>query len=185
MGLCGSGLIDAAAELLRVGVIVESGYLKSAQEVGDSPLAARVTVVDGRRAVVLTDDTDHGGRRVVLTAPDIRQLQLAKGSIRAGISVVCQELNVREADLDAVLVAGLFGSHVRKASLQRIGLVPRIDPERVRLIGNAAGIGARMALLDGRIRDRARQIAERTRLIDLASHPSYLERFHEALSLAI
>ncbi len=183
VGICGSGLVDAVAELHRAGMIADSGYLRSGSELQGAPLADRSVVVDGRRAVVLADHSSEGGRRIVLTAPDIRQLQLVKGSIRAGISVLCRELAIQAADLDAILIAGLFGSHVRKSSLLRIGLVPRIDPERVRFIGNAAGIGARLALFDGDVRDRARRLAATTRLVDLASHPAYVSAFHESLSL--
>ncbi len=184
LGLCGSGLIDAVAELTRAGAIDESGYLRSPHEVQSSPMARHITIEDGRRALLLADDSERGGKRVFLAATDIRELQLAKGSIRAGISILCRELSVPEAELDGVFIAGLFGSHLRKASLLRIGLVPRIDPERVHFVGNAAGMGARLALVDRRIRDRARALASRTRYIDLARHPGYVETFCAALSLS-
>ena len=184
-GICGSGLIDAVAELLQAGAINPSGYLRSADELLGTPaegLRPRVANIDGRRVVVLADDAERGGRPVALTAPDIRQLQLAKGSIRAGITVLCRELALRESDLDQVLIAGTFGSYVRKASVLRIGLVPPVDPERVHFVGNAAGVGARLALVDRRVRDRARHVAARTRYVELASHAGYVDAFHAALS---
>jgi uncharacterized 2Fe-2S/4Fe-4S cluster protein (DUF4445 family) len=184
VGLCGSGLIDAASELVRAGVLTASGYLKSGAELRDGALGRRITEFGRSRAVVLADDTEKGGGPVELTALDVRQLQLAKSSIRAGISVICRELDVRESDLDSVFVAGVFGTHVRKASLLRIGLIPGIDPERVMFVGNAAGVGARLALLDRRVRDRARDVARRVRFIDLASDPGYREAFLSSLSFS-
>jgi uncharacterized 2Fe-2S/4Fe-4S cluster protein (DUF4445 family) len=186
-GLCGSGLVDAVAELLRAGVISSSGYLLSADELvaaGSASLAGRISLVSGRRAFEIAHDRDRGGPRVVLTAPDIRQLQLAKGSICAAISILCREMGIGPQDLDEVAIAGAFGTYVRKASLLRIGLVPAIDPERVTFVGNGAGAGARLAVLDRRVRDRARRFASSTRYVDLATHPGYLAAFHEALSFA-
>ena len=180
-GICGSGLIDAVAELHRAGVIATSGYMKSRDEClasGVHPtLCERVINAPGAQRRVRFDGS------VMLTAQDVRQLQLVKGSIAAGIALVLKHAGVRADELDAVFIAGTFGSFVRKESVQAIGLVPAIDPERVHFVGNAAGVGARMALVDARFRERARQIAAQCRYLELAGHPEYENAFVNAIPL--
>ncbi len=183
-GICGSGLIDAVAELHRAGVIAGSGYMRGRVECEAAGVSAPVCqrVIDAPagagtpRRVRLDQD-------VALTAQDVRQLQLVKGSIAAGIALVLRHASVPPSALDAIHVAGTFGSFVRKESVQAIGLVPAIDPERVHFVGNAAGVGARLVLVDARHRARARQIAETCRYLELAGHPDYQDAFVEAIPL--
>jgi len=180
-GICGSGLIDAVAELHRAGVIATSGYMKSRDECVADGVHAKLCerVIDApsaQRRVRFDGD-------VMLTALDVRQLQLVKGSIAAGIALVLEHAGVRADELDAVFIAGTFGSFVRKESVQAIGLVPAIDPERVHFVGNAAGVGARMTLVDARCRERARQIAAQCRYLELAGHPEYEDAFVKAIPL--
>lgn len=175
VGLCGSGLVDAVAELRKAGVIAASGYMRSASEcetLGVPPsLVGRVgALAPGERAVRLAGD-------VMVTASDVRQLQLAKGSIAAGIALLIRRLGLRQDDLEEILVAGTFGTFLRKESLLEIGLVPAIDPLRVRFVGNAAGAGARLMLVDARSRRRALEIARRAEYVDLAGDPDYQEAF--------
>ncbi|MBW7934202.1 MAG: DUF4445 domain-containing protein [Gemmatimonadaceae bacterium] len=183
-GICGSGLIDAVAELHRAGVIADSGYLRSVAEceaAGVHPaLIRRITDVPGesgaKRRVRFDGD-------VMLSAQDVRQLQLVKGSIAAGIALVLQHAGVHAGDLEAIHIAGTFGSFVRKESVQGVGLVPAIDPERVHFVGNAAGVGARLVLVDARQRTRAQRIAEHCTYLELAGHPDYQDAFVAAIPL--
>ena len=85
---------------------------------------------------------------MTITARDIREVQLAKGSILAAATLLCRHAGLSPGDLGEVLIAGAFGNYIRKSSALRIGLLPAVDPERVRFVGNAAGVGARLALLD-------------------------------------
>ena len=180
-GICGSGLIDAVAELLCAGVISPSGYLRKAAEVNASSLATRLSPSDGQQAFTLVAGPDLAGA-VRLTARDIREVQLAKGSIVAAATLLCRHAGLSPADLAEVLIAGAFGNYLRKSSALRIGLVPPIDPERVRLVGNAAGVGARLALLDRDVFARARALAARAEYVDLATHSGYQAAFIEALA---
>lgn len=185
-GLCGSGLIDAVSELLRAGAISLSGHLRP-PGAGDSPLpadlAARMTTVGGQNACVLAKrEESFAGHDVVLTAKDVRQLQLVKGSILAAATTLCRHLTLAAGDLDAILIAGAFGNYVRKVSALAIGLVPSIDPERVRFVGNAAGVGARMAVCDQRVRDRARALAARAEYVELGNRPGYQDLFLDLLA---
>jgi uncharacterized 2Fe-2S/4Fe-4S cluster protein (DUF4445 family) len=179
VGVCGSGLVDAVAELIRVGVIEPSGRLRTAAEVADvAPgLAERVVEVDGDRAVLLTD----GSRPVRLTARDVRELQLVKGSIGAATRSLLLAAGLDGSQLEDVVLAGAFGSYVRGASARALGLIPAVDPARLRFAGNAAGAGARLALVDRRARERAERIARDARFVELAGRPSYEEMFVEML----
>ncbi|HEY3384425.1 MAG TPA: ASKHA domain-containing protein [Vicinamibacterales bacterium] len=185
-GLCGSGLIDLVAALLRLGVIEESGRLRRAEEI-ESPSAIGVrdslTQVDGLQAFVVADPEPSSGLgAVVLTARDVREIQLATGSIGAAITLACRHLGFEPGALDEVFLAGAFGNFIRKASALRIGLVPAIDPERIRFVGNAAGIGARLALVDRGVLERAGECVARAEYLELAAVPSYQETFMSALS---
>jgi uncharacterized 2Fe-2S/4Fe-4S cluster protein (DUF4445 family) len=185
-GICGSGLIDAVAELLRVGVVTPTGYLRRADEIpAAAALAGRLTSIDGVNAFVLAtgDDVDQAVGSIELTARDIRDLQLAKGSIVAAISLLCAHAGTEPAALDEVLVAGAFGNYIRKTSALRLGLLPGVDPERVRLVGNAAGVGARLALIDREVFGRARDLAARTEYVELATDARYQAAFMSALAL--
>jgi uncharacterized 2Fe-2S/4Fe-4S cluster protein (DUF4445 family) len=176
-GICGTGLVDAAAELVRMGVIAPSGYMKKGEELAGVPEALRercIKMTDGQSAVRLAEE-------VVLTAQDVRQLQLIKGSIYAGLDILLQHLGIGLNDLERVNIAGAFGNFLRKSSAQAIGLVPNIDPEKVQFIGNAAGVGARMALVDAEARDRANRISETCEYVELAGHPGYQDAFVAAI----
>jgi uncharacterized 2Fe-2S/4Fe-4S cluster protein (DUF4445 family) len=185
-GICGSGLIDLVAEMLRSGLIAASGYLRRADEIGREVPAAlreRLVQVDGQQAFSVAWPAAaavEGG--VTLTARDIREIQLAKGSIMTAATLACRHLEVDVLALDEVLVAGAFGNYIRKSSALRIGLVPGIDPERIRMVGNAAGVGARLALVDREVRTRAQRLAEQTEPIELASRPDYQDTLMDLLS---
>lgn len=182
-GICGSGLLDAVAELLRFGVIDAGGYLRGAGELaGRVPeaLRSRVEEVGGRRGVVIVG-RHAGGAPIALQAADVRQLQLAIGAVRAGIDVLCGEAGIDPGALARVFVAGSFGQFVRKSSMLRLGLLPPVPPERVQTVGNAAGLGAHLALLDRRVRDRAERLAARTRYVELAGRADYAETLTQSL----
>ncbi len=182
-GICGSGLIDAVADLLRTGVVSASGYLRKPGEVSAGALAERLSPLDGQQAFTLVDGDDTSAAGPVrITARDIREVQLAKGSILAAATLLCRHAGLAPEDLGEVLVAGAFGNYIRKASALRIGLLPPIDPERVRFVGNAAGVGARLALVDARVIERARALSARAEYMDLAGHADYQATFMKALA---
>ena len=128
-------------------------------------------------------EIDEGGPGpVLITARDIREVQLAKGSIVAAATLLCRHVGLDPAALDEVLVAGAFGNHIRKSSAVRIGLLPPVAAERVRFVGNAAGVGARLALVDHDVLRRGRELAARAEYVDLAVHPDYQAAFMAALA---
>jgi uncharacterized 2Fe-2S/4Fe-4S cluster protein (DUF4445 family) len=122
------------------------------------------------------------GRDIVLTQKDVRNVQLGKSALRAGIEILLAECGVER--LDRILLAGTFGNHLEPDDILRIGLVPPIPVERVRSIGNAAGDGARMALFNRSHRRRAATLAQRLRVLELSGRADFQELFvtHTALA---
>ncbi|MBI3003136.1 MAG: DUF4445 domain-containing protein, partial [candidate division NC10 bacterium] len=149
-GICGSGLIDAVAGLLDLGVIDPTGRLQDPADLpGSVPAAVRSRVhLEGEDRwveLVPAEATAHG-RPIVVSQADVRQLQLAKGAIAGSGRYLMQRLGVGPGNLEQVVLAGAFGSFVRAESAIRIGLIPAVPLKKVRGVGNAAGAGARLAL---------------------------------------
>jgi len=180
IGICGSGLVDAVAELVRVGLVDASGKLLRPEEARGNfshALVNRLVEVNGVRAFLLSAPEDN----IVLTQPDIRALQFAKGAIAAGVDVLMQQLGVTAQDLHEVLLAGSFGSYINPASARTIGLVPWVPVERIVAVGNAAGEGAKIALLSFREREAAKRIPEFIEYVELSGRPEFNDIFTEAL----
>ena len=112
-----------------------------------------------------------------LTASDVREIQLVKGSIGAAVALLLREAGLAPGELDEVLLAGAFGSYIAGDSARALGLIPAVDVARVRFVGNAAGAGARLALVDRRARARAERVAGEARLVELAGRAEYQEEF--------
>ncbi len=161
-GICGSGLIDAVAALLRSGKINETGWMQEPVE-------------------LTSPSQSDGGKPVLLLQNDVRQLQLVKGSILAGARMLMKQWGCSPEDLDRVLVAGAFGQNVRKESLLTIGLIPAVPLSKVTFLGNAAGVGARLALTDREAWQRAIRVGEMAEYCELAGNPDYVEELGEAM----
>ena len=173
-GICGSGLVDAAAQLLLAGLLDHSGRMKTADDVPGHPLRDRLIDVDGIRAFLLADG-------VYLTQRDIRELQFAKGSIATGIKVLMDILGITTEDLDEVLLGGSFGSYLNPESAKIIGLVPPVDVDRIIAVGNSAGEGAKIALLSYRERQVAFEMPSRIEYIELSGRTDFNDAFVSVL----
>jgi uncharacterized 2Fe-2S/4Fe-4S cluster protein (DUF4445 family) len=176
LGICGSGLVDAVAQMLDVGIVDESGRMLSPDEARTLPEAIRQRLISGQSGpeFVLVDKRLSGtGRRISLTQEDIRHLQLAKGSIRAAIATLMSMAGATEDDLSEILLAGAFGNYIRVESAARIGLIPNVTREKIVSIGNAAGTGARLALLCEQEMQVARELARKAVHLELAVLPDY------------
>jgi uncharacterized 2Fe-2S/4Fe-4S cluster protein (DUF4445 family) len=184
-GICGSGVLDAIAALLDAGLVENTGRMLGPGELPDGlPDALRRRVVEhkGQPAFILADtDESATGAPIVLTQRDVREIQLGKGAIAAGTSLILQEYGITVDDLDHVLLAGAFGNYVRAHSVIRIGLLPAVPENKVEFIGNAAGTGARMVLAGRRCREHADVIARETEYIELAGRPDFQMAFAEAM----
>ena len=184
-GLCGSGLVDAVAELVKVGLLDASGRFVSdevAKEVAPG-LADRLTFIGQERVFVLhreQPDSDPS-EGVVLSQRDVRELQFAKAAISTGWTLLMEELGLEHRDVQQVLLAGSFGSYLSAASAVRIGLVPKLPVLRIVAAGNVAGEGAKMALLSIRERAGAVALLEEVTYVELSDRPEFNDRFVDQL----
>jgi uncharacterized 2Fe-2S/4Fe-4S cluster protein (DUF4445 family) len=186
VGLCGSGLIDTAAELLRHKLMAPEGRLRTPDELPDDvpdDLVRRVTVEDGQVAFLLADAAETGhGRPVTLRQRDLREFQLASGAIRAGVRILLGKAGLRPDDLSEVLIAGGFGNFIRRSNAQRVGLLPGgIERSKIRYQGNTSLAGARLVALSQTARQKAEELAARTERVDLSTHPDFAMAFAESM----
>jgi uncharacterized 2Fe-2S/4Fe-4S cluster protein (DUF4445 family) len=174
LGLCGSGLVDAVAQLLNVGLLDHSGRMRSAADVPDHPLADRLIEVEGVRAFLLAEG-------VYLSQRDVRELQFAKGSIATGIKILMSILGVAASELDEIYLGGSFGSYLNPESAKIIGLVPDVDVDKIIAVGNSAGEGAKIALLSYRERQVAFELPSRIEYVELSGRSDFNDAFVEVL----
>jgi uncharacterized 2Fe-2S/4Fe-4S cluster protein (DUF4445 family) len=186
VGLCGSGLIDVTAELLRHGVLGSQGRLQTRDQLAEdvsADLAQRLTTDQRHAAFLLASPEEAGDRHpIVLTQRDFREVQLAAGAIRAGITLLLRRAGLKPADLHRVLLGGGFGNFIRRSNAQRIGLLPsQIDHRCIRYMGNTSLAGAKLAALSQRARALAEELAGRTEHVDLSTDPEFSDTFTEAM----
>jgi len=182
-GICGSGLLDAVAEMLRVGLIDRTGRIVE-KPPDNVPKAVRRAVgsFDGQPAITLVDaHASRTGEPIIITQRDVRELQLAKAAIRAGIQLVCRQLEVAPDDLSQILLAGGFGNFLRRSNAKRVGLLPDIPTPRIEFIGNAASVGAIMALTCRECRQEASRISRKMEYVELANCVDFQMFFSEAM----
>jgi uncharacterized 2Fe-2S/4Fe-4S cluster protein (DUF4445 family) len=182
VGICGSGLVDAVAELARVGLLDTSGRFVSDDEAAAiAPhLASRLVEREGGRAFVLAEGPD--GTQIALSQRDVRELQFAKAAISTGWKLLLQQASVEERDVQQVLLAGSFGTYLSARNAIRIGLVPKIPAMRVVSAGNVAGEGAKMALLSGPERHGATALIDAISYIELSDRADFNDLFVDELA---
>jgi uncharacterized 2Fe-2S/4Fe-4S cluster protein (DUF4445 family) len=162
VGLCGSGVLDALAVMHRAGIVDDRGRLAEAHR--------DIVPHEGRRAAQLAPG-------VVFTQADVRAVQLAKAAIRTALDLLLDEAGLGSDAIDELLIAGSFGAYIDVGSAVAIGLLPPLPRERIRQVGNAAGLGVRMMLASGRARRRAAEIAAQARCIELSSRTDFQKVF--------
>jgi len=184
-GLCGSGLVDAVASLVTVGLLDHSGRFVPADVAARvAPgLAGRLTMLGDERVFVLAWKGEPGdvANCVFLSQRDVRELQFAKAAIASGWNVLLEEAGLTAADVQQVLLAGSFGSYLSPASAIKLGLVPKLPAVRVVSAGNVAGEGAKMALLSVRERAAALALLEEVRYVELSDRADFNDAFIEQL----
>ncbi len=182
-GLCGTGLLDSIAGLLEKGIINPSGRLGS--EIPDHlpvELTDRLIPAGPDTEYTLTaSDSSSTGNAIVLTQKDVREVQLAKGAIRAGVEFLLEEANLSLDNIDKVYLAGALGTHLRPGSVLRVGLLPPVAPEKISFVGNAALDGALEALLSEDILRAAEAFADKIHYIELSALKSFTDRFVESM----
>jgi len=165
-GICGSGLLDITGELVRTGVIEKTGRFAK-----PNPLLKEH---NGKPAFFITDN-------VFLSLQDVRQVQLAKGAIRAGITALLNKLGFYADDIDETLIAGSFGYHLSESSLLNIGLLPPELRGKIKFMGNTSQSGATAFLLNSGFREAIPEIIDGVEKIELANTPGFEDIFVQAL----
>lgn len=175
-GICGSGLLDIVGELVKTGVIGPNGKI-IAPEKGNYPekLKKNVVELDGKPAFQVAED-------VYLTQKDIRQVQLAKGAVRAGIEALLLSQNVRAEDVDLVEIAGSFGYHLRAKSLINLGLLPKEFAGKVTFVGNTSKSGGKAFLLNTDLRRYMESLVGKIESVELSNRDGFDKIFLNALN---
>lgn len=183
-GICGSGLIDAIAAMLDIGVIDETGRILELPEA----VAAGVPKMIATRLQKTSEGMQfvlqyrYAKEPIVITQRDVREVQLAKGAILAGMQILMREIGITKDSLDRIFLAGAFGSYLKISSARRIGLLPNVPLEKIHSVGNAAGVGASMAVLAKPYEEECQVIAQTTRQVELSMHDSFQEEFVQSMN---
>lgn len=180
LGICGSGVIDCAAELLRFNILDKSGRLKKKDELLgmiSEALLERIVEYEGQTAFVIDEESG-----ILITQKDIRELQLAKGAIYAGINVLIKKMRIKIEDIEKVYIAGGFGNYMDIDNALDIKLVQSAFKGRIIPIGNGAGSGAKMALLSDEILQESRNLKRKMKYIELSNLAEFQAEFIKGMS---
>jgi uncharacterized 2Fe-2S/4Fe-4S cluster protein (DUF4445 family) len=171
-GICGSAIVDTVSEMRRTGIINENGGIQSTSPrvYRDDDFGLSYLMVEGSAA----------SRKISFTQKDVRQVQLAKAAIHAGITILLQEAGITASDIDSVMLAGAFGSYIKPESALRIGLLPPVKRDQITQVGNAAGEGAKALLISSEAREVANDFVSKVKYIELASHNDFQPIFIES-----
>lgn len=172
VGICGSGVVDILAGLIAAGVVDKSGLMQAHERVRRGARGLEYLVAEGA----------HG--EIVFTQRDVRALQLAKGAIATGWSLLLANAGLAPEDLRHVFVAGAFGNYLDLGNALAVGLLPRIAKDRIAFVGNAAGVGAQMALIDVRQRERIAELRRKITFRELAMDSQFHEVFLREMGFA-
>jgi len=170
--------------MLDFGIIDATGRFVEPQQLKDKlppAIFSRIIEQDGQLAFCLYRAANVSERKVFLTQKDIRQMQLAKAAIRAGIRLLQKRIGLEDCDIEHILLAGAFGNYIRKESALRIGLLPAVPVEKIRFVGNAAASGARMVLVSRHCREMARELASKIEYIEIAHEPEFQDVYADSM----
>jgi uncharacterized 2Fe-2S/4Fe-4S cluster protein (DUF4445 family) len=177
-GICGSGLVELVAMLLDLGIIDYEGLIRPSEEGLAESLSSRVIERSGAYDfLIASSEESYDHRPIYLTQKDVRELQLAKSAVAAGIKTLMDEMGIETEDIARVYLAGALGNYVSPASAMRIGLIPRLDPNIVTSLGNAASTGASIVLLSKDYWKMANLLAHSIEHVELSSRLDFNRHF--------
>ena len=169
VGICGSGVLDATAQLYLAGIVTPTGKMLTSHP--------RVRLREGKPEFVLVEETEAGAPAIVFTQRDVRSVQLAKGAIRAGIEILLEQAQLKIEQIDQIIIAGAFGNYINLSSALAIDMLPALPLDRFAQVGNAAGIGAKLALVSFPHRATAQSLARGTQYLELAGSARFNRLF--------
>jgi uncharacterized 2Fe-2S/4Fe-4S cluster protein (DUF4445 family) len=181
-GMCGSGIVDLAAVLLHCGYINYEGLIENPEIEDDNLYNMRVLHrEDVNDFLIVSKEESYHNKDIFLTQKDVRELQLAKGAVAAGIDILMNELGIGVEDVQQIHLAGALGNYIHPFSALRIGLIPSVNPEIIKPLGNAASTGGSMVLLSKTHWNMAEALAKRLEHIELSTRSDFNQKFIEHL----
>jgi uncharacterized 2Fe-2S/4Fe-4S cluster protein (DUF4445 family) len=173
-GICGSGIIDAIAEMFKAGIIKKNGQINTELKSPRIRMAGKLPeyVIAGKHETAIGED-------IVINQKDVRAIQLGKGALYSGSLIMMRKLGIKQ--FDRLAVAGAFGNHIDKFQAMVMGMYPDCDLDKVEFVGNAAGDGARIVLLNVDKRREANTLARKVEYVELALEEDFNDRFGEAM----
>ena len=169
-GVCGSGIIEAIAEMRLTGIVDENGLIGSAEQTGTN-----LCISDGRTQSFLLYQNKDESKNIIISNSDVRAIQLAKAALFAGSKLLMDELRVK--NVDRIILAGAFGAHISPKHAMILGMIPDCKLEKVVSAGNAAGAGARIALLNKEARSKIEKLVNHITKIETAMAPNFQAHF--------
>ncbi|TET13952.1 MAG: DUF4445 domain-containing protein [Actinobacteria bacterium] len=190
VGICGSGILDAIAELLKAGIINRNGKFKTDLDCVRRDSKGEFSYIlapsgGGNRRRENSNVLENGKcftkrcgeKDISINQKDIVEIQLAKGAIRAGIEVLLEHADISFKDIDRIIIAGAFGSYIDPKNVINIGMFPNVQLRKIRQVGNAAGVGAKMILISKKQRANAEKVAKKIRYLELVVFSGFNNHF--------
>ncbi len=174
-GICGSGIIDALAEMLKCGALDTSGKLVEGHK------GVRVTPAGKEYVLVPKEETSSGKEDIVVSQDDVREIQKAKAAMFGGYMTLMRKSGHPTTDLNEIIIAGAFGNYIDPASARILGMIPEVPLDRISFTGNTAGSGARICLKSLDMRREATEVADKMKYIELAAEPVFMEEYINAM----
>ncbi len=182
VGICGSGLLDLTAGLLKAGVVTASGSFQDEEKLPEFWRRRYERENDVARLKLFTEDESGQERPLFFTQKDVRQMQLAKGAIRAGIEILMDRAEIGTQQIDEVYLVGGFANYLDKRHACEVGMIPEKLEDRIYQAGNGAGAGARMMLLNENLEDKAADYKEKTEYLELSTSAEFQQEFTARMS---
>lgn len=182
-GICGSGIIDLLSIMLENNIISLSGKFNKIEKIKEKSLVERLIEVDGKKVFIIAyEEESENGEKIFFTQKDIREIQLAKSAIRAGINLLLKSCNIRAEEIEIFYVAGTFGNYINKENALNIGLLPPKYKDKIEVIGNAAGKGCVKLLCDYELKDKLNKYLEISEHVEISNHKEFQEEFLKEMS---
>ena len=178
-GICGSGIISGIAEMLKAGIISANGKIN--RQLAEKTARVRKESSGELEFVIAWKDETAINSDIAITQKDVREIQKAKAAVYTGCTLLMRQKGITEHEVDDVLIAGAFGQYLEKDSARAIGMFPEVPLDRIKEIGNAAGAGARLALISRQKRQEAERISEATDYYELALDPDFVKEYANAM----
>lgn len=176
IGICGSGVLDMVAQMLKYDLMDETGRIT---DLDDEELSDNIIEINGIKQFVVAQLDDN--EQITFSQKDVREVQLAKSAISAGIKILLKEKNLTYDDIDTLYLAGGFGNYMDKESAAAIGLIPKELKHKIKNIGNSAGSGAKAYLMSKKLREKAEELKSRTDYLELSSNHDFQDFFIEGM----